>query len=336
MSVVNLDEKGRLCAPGSRIPVRPDRLSEHLARLLRIPDRATDLYVYVHGWQTEPGSAVRSASRLLRRARELAAARPELYPGLSGVYRPWCVVVCWPSSSLPTLAGYRRIRDRAHAMSAPGTGHAPHVLGHLLGYLDTERANPADPRVLANRYGQYLHLIGHSFGGRFLCEAVQWAADPFRGPRVLGWSTAADSLRPFTVDSALVFQMAAPRNSFDEMFPALFPHDGMAAAPLRGPLTLTHSRWDRATGFWHLRAEAAPGIGHSGVGTAPVPQYSTPLLAVDEPYAPDVLDHRIVNVDAGWRYRGGRTRRLSLTGAHSDFHHPESAHLLLSLSALSR
>ncbi|MFI1680371.1 hypothetical protein [Streptomyces sp. NPDC020607] len=335
-TVVRLDEQGRLCAPGSDAPVRPDRLSEHLGRVLRIPDRATDIYVYVHGWQTEPDSAVRSAGRLLRQARELAAARPEAYAGLSGGYRPWCVVVCWPSSSLPSLAGYRRIRDRAHAMSAPGTGHAAHVIGHLLGYLDKKRADPRDPAVLANRHGQYLHLVGHSFGGRFLCEAVQWAADPPRGPRVLSWSTAVDPLRPFTVDSALVFQMAAPRDSFDEMFPALFPRAGRPAAPLRGPLTLTHSRWDRATGFWHLRAEAAPGIGHSGVGTAPVPQHSTPLLTVDEPYALDVLDHRIVNVDAGWRYRGGRARRLSLTGAHSDFHHAESAHLLLSLSALSR
>lgn len=335
-TVVRLDEKGRLCAPASDAPVRPDRLAEHLARLLRIPDRATDIYVYVHGWQTEPGSAVRSAGRLLRQAKELAAARPEAYAGLSGGYRPWCVVVCWPSSSLPTLAGYRRIRDRAHAMSAPGTGHAALVLGHLLGYLDEKRADPADPAVLATRHGQYLHLVGHSFGGRFLCEAVQWAAAPPRGPRVLGWSNAVDPLRPFTVDSALVFQMAAPRNSFDELFPALFARDGRDAAPLRGPLTLTHSRWDRATGFWHLRAEAAPGIGHSGVGTAPVPQYSTRLLTVEEPYALDVLDHRIVNVDAGWRFRGGRAGRLLPAGAHSDFHHPESAHLLLSLSALSR
>ncbi|WP_244207244.1 hypothetical protein [Streptomyces swartbergensis] len=66
-----------------------------------------------------------------------------------------------------------------------------------------------------------LHLVGYSFGGRFLCEAVQRAAER---PAVLGWSTP----------------------------------------PLRGPLVLTHSRWDRATGFWHLRAEKAPGIGHSG------------------------------------------------------------------------
>ncbi|MEU4731766.1 hypothetical protein [Streptomyces sp. NPDC023588] len=335
-TVVHLDEKGRLIPAGASAPVRPDRLAEYLAREVRIPERASDVYVYVHGWQTPAHTAARSATRLLRQAQELTAARPDLYPGLAAGYRPWCVVVCWPSSSLPGPAGYRRIRERAHAMSKPGTGQAGHVLGHLLGYLDAHRTDPTDAAVLRNRNGQYLHLLGHSFGGRFLCEAVQGAADTPSGPRVLGWRNPADPRRPFTVDSALVFQMAAPRNSFDTMFPALFPTDERPAAPLQGPLVLTHSRWDRATGFWHLRAEGAPGIGHSGVGTAPVPQYSTRMLTVDEPYTRRLLDHRIVNVDADWRFRGSRVSRLSPAGSHSDFHHPESAHLLASLASLSR
>ncbi|WP_406012033.1 hypothetical protein OG520_02785 [Streptomyces sp. NBC_00984] len=335
-AVVHLDEKGRLRSSASSAPIRPDRLAEYLARELRVPEQATDLYVYAHGWQTSPSVAVRSASRLLRQAQELTSARPDLYAGLAGGYRPWCVVICWPSSSLPGPAGYRRIRERAHAMSAPGTGQAAHVLGHLLGYLDTHRTDPGEPAVLRNRNGQYLHLLGHSFGGRFLCEAVQWAAEAPERPRVLGWSHPADPRRPFTVDSALVFQMAAPRNSLDTMFPTLFATRDRPAAPLQGPLALTHSRWDRATGFWHLRAEGAPGIGHSGVGTTPVPHFPTRMLTVDEPYTRELLDHRIVDIDAGWRFRGGRVSRLSPAGAHSDFHHPESAHLLASLASLSR
>jgi hypothetical protein len=99
---------------------------------------------------------------------------------------------------------------------------------------------------------------------------------------------------------------------------------------------LTHSRWDRATGFWHLRAEKAPGIGHSGTGAAPVPQFTTHLLPTTAIYPQQSLDHRVVNVDAGWRYRGTRHNRLSPTGAHSDFLHPESAHLLLTLAERSR
>ncbi|MEU0196074.1 hypothetical protein ABZ250_40700 [Streptomyces afghaniensis] len=330
---IDLDDKGRLMPPGSDVPVPAGRVAEHLARSLAVPRWATDIHVYVHGWQTAPSSATRTAMRLLRQSLDLYEAVPDRYPGLKEGYRPWCVVVRWPSSSLPTLKGYRRIRDRAHAMSADGTGHAPYVLGHLLGYLDTERTDPTGPAVLANQNGQFLHLVGHSFGGRFLCEAVQRAAER---PPVLGWSTPHDPRRPFTVDSALIFQMAAPRDAFVRHFCTLFPRDGHPGAPLRGPLVLTHSRWDRATGFWHLRAEKAPGIGHSGTGAAPVAQFTTRLLPTSEVYEQTTLDHRVVNVDADWLYRGSRRTRLHPSGAHSDFLRPESAHLLLTLAERSR
>ncbi|MEU4653270.1 hypothetical protein AB0G32_04870 [Streptomyces sp. NPDC023723] len=330
---IDLDEQGRLTYPGGSAPVPVSRVAEHLAERLRVPRRATDLHVYVHGWQTPPATATRTAVRLLRYALELREAAPARYPGLADGYRPWCVVVRWPSSSLPTLRGYRRIRDRAHAMSAEGAGHAPYVIGHLLGYLDSERVDPAASPVLANRHGQYLHLMGHSFGGRFLCEAVQRAAER---PPVLSWSTPYDARRPFTVDSTLVFQMAAPRDALVRHFETLFPHGARAGAPLRGPLVLTHSRWDRATGFWHLRAERTRGIGHSGAATAPVPPFATKLLPTGQAYDPSELDHRVVNVDADWLYRGGVRTRLLPAGAHSDFQRPESAHLMLSLAALSR
>lgn len=114
------------------------------------------------------------------------------------------------------------------------------------------------------------------------------------------------------------------------------PHGRESRRPAGGPLVLTHSRWDRATGFWHLRAEGAPGIGHSGTGSAPVPQFSTQLLGTDETYPPQTLDHRVVNINADWLYRGGRHIRLSPAGAHSDFLRPESAHLLLTLAERSR
>lgn len=334
-AVVDLDREGRLLVPGTRTPVPDPRVADHLRRYLRVPERATDLYVYVHGWQTGAAAAERAAAGLISRAAALHRAAPAGYPGLARGYRPWCVVVRWPSSSLPSLSGYRRIRDRAHAMSAHG--QAGRVLGHLLGYLDADRGHPGDPAVLANRSGQYLHLVGHSFGGRFLCEAVQYAADrPAAGPRVLGWSAPGDPSRPFTADSALVFQMAAPRDAFDHLFPRLFAGPGRPGAPLRGPLVLTHSRWDRATGFWHLRAEGLPGIGHSGTGTAPVRQFTTSLRPTGSPYPHHVLDHPIVNIDASRVYHGGLATRLAPAGAHSDFQHPESAHLLLSLASHSR
>ncbi|MFI2762355.1 hypothetical protein ACH5A3_26380 [Streptomyces echinatus] len=336
VDAVDLDETGWLLDADTGEPVPEHRLRDHFAERLAPPAWATDLLVYVHGWQTSPRSAHRTAERLLTLTRDTRAAAPDRYPALAdGGFSPWCVVVRWPSSSRLTPAGYRGIRDRAHAMGArDGNGHAAHVLARLLGYLDATRADPRAAPVLANRDGQYLHLMGHSFGCRLVCEAVQWAAEA-RLDDTLGWSAGDDSpSRPFTVDSMLLFQMAARRDAFLSLFPHLLPSDTHDGAPLRGPVVTTYSRHDRATGFWHLRAERQSGIGHSGIGPAPAPMFTTRLLPPDEPYPFSALDHRFVNVDASDVYvRGGR---LNPAGAHSDHVRPESAHLLLTLANHSR
>ncbi|WP_329127370.1 hypothetical protein [Streptomyces sp. NBC_01465] len=336
VDTLDLDETGWLLDADSGVPVPGHRLRAHFAEHVAPPAWATDIFVYVHGWQTSPASAVRTATRLLALAQSNLAAAPDQYPALTAKgYNPWCVVVRWPSSSRATPAGYRRIRDRAHAMgSRDGNGHAAHILGRILGYLDGERADPAASPVLANRDGQYLHLIGHSFGCRFLCEAVQWAADAHLED-TLGWSTATHPTnRPFTADSMLLFQMAARRDAFLSLFPHVLPSEAHDGAPLSGPVVATFSRHDRATGFWHLRAEQQPGIGHSGVGPAPAPPFSTRLLPADERYPLSWLDHRFVNVDASDVFARGR--RLNPAGAHSDFVRVESAHLLLTLADYSR
>ncbi|WP_405436301.1 hypothetical protein OG373_05490 [Streptomyces avidinii] len=108
-------------------------------------------------------------------------------------------------------------------------------------------------------------------------------------------------------------------------------HDG---APLRGPVVTTYSRHDRATGFWHLRAERERGIGHSGMAPIPLEPSRIRLLPTAERYPFDVLNHRFVSVDASAFYVRGR--RLNPAGADSDHLRPESAHLLLSLADCSR
>ncbi|MGW7825184.1 hypothetical protein ACWGLF_46085 [Streptomyces puniciscabiei] len=315
-TVIDLDTTGRLLQEtrDGLLPVPANRLEDHFASELAPPDWATDLLVYVHGWRTGPESALAAVRRLLTLVR--AQYEHARYPGLEP-WRPWTVLVRWPSRSFPSLGGYRHIRDRAHAMSTHG--HAAGVIGRLLGYLDARRGDPAAPPVLANRAGQYLHLVGHSFGCRFLCEAVQWAAD---GPRTLGWSTPRPPGRPFTVDSMLLLQMAAPRDAFTTTFTAL------AEAPLRGPVVATYSQHDRATGFWHLRAERRAGIGYAGIGAAPTPVSSIRMLPPGEPYPLSALDHRFVSVDASAVFVHGH----GPAGAHSDHLRPESAHLLLSLA----
>ncbi|MBO7934347.1 alpha/beta hydrolase [Streptomyces sp. S9] len=326
LRVVDLDEAGQLLVPTARsprpVPARAWR--SYFAEVLRPPKGVTDIVVYVHGWLTSQKSALSAATELLRLTVEQHEKHPELYGALGTAFSPWGVVVRWPSRSAATWAGYRRIRDRAHHMGTKG--QAARVVGQLLGYLDEERGDPRAAGRLSTRDGQYLHLVGHSFGCRLLCEAVQWAAE---NPRetTLGWSMPSRPCRPFGVDSMLLLQMAAPRNAFSETFTSL------GDAPLRGPVVATYSQHDRATGFWHLRAEKRAGIGHAGIGTAPAPLSGVRMLSVDEAYPLAALDHRFVNVDASEVFVGGG---LSPGGAHSDHLRGETAHLLLSLASHSR
>lgn len=125
LTTIDLDEDGWLVSAATGRPVRPDRLARYLADRLNPPSWATDVIVYVHGWRTSPASAARSAQRLLTLMDRQRAARTALYPRLSGRYAPWTVVVRWPSSSKLTKGGYEEVRERAHAMSAAGTGYAP-------------------------------------------------------------------------------------------------------------------------------------------------------------------------------------------------------------------
>lgn len=320
--LIDLNEHGDPLDPDTGQPVSPAATAGFLARRLEIPATATDIVVFVHGWRTGPATARRNGDRLATLLETTYFNRPDRYPAIAG-WSPYHVVVRWPSTSSPFGRGYRRIRDRAHAMTT--TGRAADVLAHLLGYLNEHRRPPGGPATLRTAAGQYLHCVGHSFGGRFLVEAVQAAADR---PRVLGWDRP-DPRYPYTVDTLLVFQMAALPTVFTTRFERIL-HD----APINGPVVLTWSTADRATGLWHRIAEGAPGIGHVG---ALEPADRIGRLGLHDPataYRHDELDHRIVNVDASRRFRRGTLWHPA--GAHSDIWYPESAHLLLSLADLAR
>lgn len=322
-AVLDLDENGDLLDPDTGKPVTPRAVETFLASRLRIPEAATDVVVFAHGWQNSPRKAVASGHQLFAAADHVHRAAPDRYSAI-GPWSGYYVTVRWPSTSNPFLTGYRRIRDRAHRMTTHG--RAAEVLSHLLGYLNAQRRPPGTPPTLRTAGGQYLHCVGHSFGGRFLAEAVQAAADS--RPTVLGWNRA-NPRYPYTVDTLLVFQMAAPVDVFHQRFRRL-----LGDAPINGPLVLTHSTSDRAVGTWHTMAEGAPGIGHAGASGPDGQVGAIRLHEVDEPYQRADFATALVNVDASWRYRKGRRWRPA--GAHSDIWYPESAHLLLSLAALAR
>ncbi|HVB46275.1 MAG TPA: hypothetical protein VNF47_26700 [Streptosporangiaceae bacterium] len=305
-----------------RTPVSWPSLSSFLDQAIVIPPDVTDIFVWVHGWRNEKiMKAADLADQVFRRAEQLYQAQPECYPGLRRFTAAY-ILVNWPSWSSPTYWGYARIRERAHAMTEQG--HASRVLAFLLGYLDQRRGGAAGPGVLRMPSGQYLHCVGHSFGGRFLAQAVIDAANP---------ATAMLPLLPpnaqyrFTVDNLLIFQMAAPPNIFADRFRPLLEN-----APLQGPVCLTFSRHDQATGLLHAIAEHQRGIGYIGAREPIQMIKTTALRSAAEPYTVRELQSPIVNLDATWRYR----RRWPPSGAHSDIGYAESAHLLLSLVNFAR
>jgi esterase/lipase superfamily enzyme len=321
--ILDLDEHGDFLDPETGVPVPPDAVPRFLAGWLAVPETATDIVVFVHGWRNTRATADRRARQFFSLVEQRYEADRKSYAGL-GSWQGFYVIVRWPSMSNPFLCGYRRIRDRAHAMTTEG--RAAEALGQLLGYLNAERQLPGGPPSLRTGTGQYLHCVGHSFGGRFVVEAVQSAADT--RPPVLGWDRA-DPRYPYTVDTLLVFQMAAPPDVFASRFAPV-----LRDAPINGPIVLTRSRADRATGLWHRLAEGVRGVGHVGAQAPAEHVADTTLHGLSTAYRRSELDRRIVNVEAGWRFRRGRWWHPA--GAHSDIWYSESAHLLLSLAELAR
>jgi hypothetical protein len=168
-----------------------------------------------------------------------------------------------------------------------------------------------------------------------LTAAIAAAADPpARVQSLLGRVHAADrkvlSAAPeangfaFTVDSLLVFQMAAPRLRFGPRLRQLIDR-----APLRGPVVLTYSTRDRANCTWHRLGEGGePGIGCSGAGEPKGSLTTIRLGGLDHVYTADDFSTRIVNVNANAAYTNPGFR---VEGAHSDFWYEESIHLILGL-----
>ena len=231
----------------------------------------------------------------------------------------------WPSMSNPLPMGYRKIRERANAMTT--RGHVDFVIAHILGYLNSIRNLPSDdPPTLRTQKEQYPHCIGHSFGGRFLCEAIMAAAEPTAPTLAWPWRSAD---YPYTVDTLLIFQMATRPDDFAGRYAPL-----LKKAPISGPVVLTFSRADRALALWHRFAEGCPGLGARGA-TAPLEAIQKVRLpGIAERLALRAENGRIVNVDCTWRFKHGRLSRVE--GAHSDIWYPESANLVLSLADAAR
>jgi hypothetical protein len=324
VTVLELDQDGYFIDPESHEAIKPRALRSFLRNALAVRQGVTDIFVWVHGWRNDRQTAIRAAEQLFGGTERHYAQHHDRYPQIRS-FKGQYVVICWPSNSSVLPSGYARIRERAHQMITQG--YANDSLAQLLGYLDAERVTPSRASgSLQTSGGQYLHCVGHSFGGRFLALAINAAAVP--SPSTLPLLPLNEKFA-FTVDNFLVFQMAARPNIFTTQLRSV-----LTDAPLQGPICLTFSTADRATCRWHRMAEGEPGIGCHGATAVSSEVITTRLLPVSQDYRKADLTARIVNVDASWRYRRGRW--LNPAGAHSDIQHDESYHLLLTLVNYAR
>jgi hypothetical protein len=324
LTVLELDPQGSFIDTETRKPVSPLAVKNYLRNELAVRQDVTDIFVWVHGWRNDRSAAIHAARKMFGGIERLYASQAAHYPQIKA-FKGQYVVVCWPSHSSPLPGGYAKIRERAHQMTTQG--YAEYCLAQLLGYLDEGRdAPPRVPGMLQTVSGQYLHCVGHSFGGRFLGQAISAAATPSAPTLAL---LPPNQKFSFTVDTFLVFQMAARPDIFSTELRSL-----LTDAPLQGPVCLTFSSADRATCRWHRLAEGVAGIGCAGASAPPGDIITTRLHSVGQDYQAEELAAKIVNVDANWRYRRGRY--IKPAGAHSDIWHDESYHLLLTLMNFAR
>jgi hypothetical protein len=90
---------------------------------------------------------------------------------------------------------------------------------------------------------------------------------------------------------------------------------------------LTNSTFDKALCSWHSLSEGEPGIGCSGAVEPHKRVGFIELHPVGTPYPAETFSKDITNVNASKYFTGGGW----IEGAHSEFWHAETMHLIASL-----
>ena len=325
LSILNMNTSGQFVRDAeSQVPVETVDLKEYFDESIKLPFGVTDVYVWVHGWQSDADDAEKTAKKLFANLSHWLSIRRANYPNLGHIV-PAFIAIHWPSKSTIGPWGYSKIRNRAAAMTEKGS--AEYLLTSLLGYLDSMnfRGRSGQAHILQAKDGFYVHCLAHSFGGRFHLAAITAAANPSANFQALLSSVNQDTPFQFTVDSLLVFQMAAPNHSFEDRFVTL-----LDKAPLSGPVVLTYSDWDRANCIWHAAIEwTERGVGCSGLKKPANRIGWSTMKAVDEPYDSSLFNKDITNVDASQVF----TADEWIQGGHSNIWHQETLHLIATLTS---
>jgi hypothetical protein len=302
-------------------------LTKHFKTRMQIKPGTTDVFIWVHGWRNKRKHAISNSRTLFPAILDVQQRKKKLYRRIKQ-FQPQFVSVHWPSDSTVLFGGYQKIRDRAAKMT--DSGEAEYFLARLLGYLEdlNSEAPPDNRKLLAARDGFFVHCIGHSFGGRFLTAAVRASAHPTPKTKKL---SARRPKFAYTIDSFLIFQMAAPAASFGGELEQLATEAPIAEGS--GRIVLTHSSRDAANCGWHRKMEGEEAIGCHGALEPSKLISSCTFRKLDQTYTARDFRKRIVNVDASRAFTKGSQLGA---GAHSDYWYEDSVHLILTLADRAR
>jgi hypothetical protein len=292
--------------------------AKSLPSLMGDPFAITDVFLYSHGWWTTAEAAMIDYNNFsLGVARSVFALSPG--PGRPkgtslGVGLHWPSSVSEDSRSILNVLQPLSFFNRAEMADIVGAGGAAALLRLI---LQGRRSNGMPP--------PRLHLIGHSFGCKVVCSALQ----------ALASSGLLDGL---TVNVALI-QGAF---DFDELEPGQSYGDIESKVP-QARFLVTHSDLDLAVkdayvaaGRFKLFSEPKQGLGFAGPSLATRTAFGATDLAVGLGFAPTpaaglggrMVVANLTPLHASDGFQTDDPLSMKFSGHHSDIFHKEIYQLI--------
>ncbi len=289
-----------------------------------------DVYFYSHGWWTSAETATevynRFSIQFANNALGLAVAAP--FPPAFGLGIHWPSMLSESSSAVINAAEALSYFGMATRANAVGT-NAGYTLLRLL--LDSRKANPSPLRI---------HLIGHSFGCKVVCMALQ---------RLVEKGVIAGGLPAnVSIDVALI-QAAFNDDELENTSIADYQNVIGGIPGLRMLVTTSsldtalNVQFKRAQGMANFFNRARPALGASGPTAGVIGQFGGKLdLSIQPGFsfaaAPALATQRLVVADLSPVHQANtgfqQDANLSdisfaFSGHHTDIYLPELYQLLL-------
>jgi hypothetical protein len=300
-------------------------LDEHIATHMRTassePFRFTDLFIFSHGWWTVTSVAAANYNlfslEFSKTLRMLTEADPSSLPRFRSAYSSLAMGLRWPSMlsedqnavvNFFQAASFFTMEQRADDVGTRGA-YA------LLRLLIEERTEQPPARF---------HLIGHSFGCRVVCSALQALANDKRTLEKA--KSQGNSFNLALLQAAFDADSLSPGKRYGSVL-GLIPN-------LRLLATISHN--DTALGTWypaaqrlvHLFSDTQPAMGFSGPsGGLDVPVsdvfsiQASPVPVQNGPFA-------VANITPLHNARSKNVSSPNWAGQHSDIFLPEIYELL--------